>query len=503
MQGQTRWVALVSAGFGLALSLNAFTLWGIEDLLSTASSWPWAAGDMRSFCLPANVLTFLAYALASLRSKRIARHRPVIAACSLLASGAVALVAACLASSPDLPLFQIAGTLLGAGGALAFICWELTFAAAGTDRARKAILLASALSTVPYLLLTFLARQALVYAIAALLVPSCIASLIAAGRLTSGPRPVPDPPEGAGALGSLWSGMWAPLACVMMTGVVGPSIGAFATLGTMSDALRCLLYQFANIAAVLVLALCWFRLNARPTIEAVFLTLVPIAAVVLFLFPFWSHGYQGFVVTFGCFIFSLASILMMMLCIDLSRAHRVEIGVVYGFFATGTYLAQILGASLGTIVGTSPYPRSFQVVAVVALLLWGLSALGIVALGRQRARYRDTQAQAQDGGARAGSEKEAEGQDGRQEAARPAGTELAARCSALAARHGLSPRELEVLELIGRGRDVNAMADILGVSRNTVRTHVQRLYADLDVHTRQDLIDLIERTAAQTGRKDA
>ncbi|MEG3089407.1 helix-turn-helix transcriptional regulator [Sphingomonas sp. PB4P5] len=48
----------------------------------------------------------------------------------------------------------------------------------------------------------------------------------------------------------------------------------------------------------------------------------------------------------------------------------------------------------------------------------------------------------------------------------------------------LSPREREVLELICQGLDDNAIAGKLGLSRNTVRNHVARLYAKIGVNSR-------------------
>lgn len=47
-----------------------------------------------------------------------------------------------------------------------------------------------------------------------------------------------------------------------------------------------------------------------------------------------------------------------------------------------------------------------------------------------------------------------------------------------------SPREREVLELICHGLDDNAIAGKLGLSRNTVRNHVARLYAKIGVNSR-------------------
>ena len=48
----------------------------------------------------------------------------------------------------------------------------------------------------------------------------------------------------------------------------------------------------------------------------------------------------------------------------------------------------------------------------------------------------------------------------------------------------LSPREREVLALIGGGADDDAIAERLGLSRNTVRNHVARLYAKIGVNRR-------------------
>ena len=51
-------------------------------------------------------------------------------------------------------------------------------------------------------------------------------------------------------------------------------------------------------------------------------------------------------------------------------------------------------------------------------------------------------------------------------------------------RIGLSPRELEVLALLGHGLETGAIADRLVISRKTVATHVQRILSKLGVHSR-------------------
>lgn len=62
------------------------------------------------------------------------------------------------------------------------------------------------------------------------------------------------------------------------------------------------------------------------------------------------------------------------------------------------------------------------------------------------------------------------------------------RCAALAAAHGLTPRETEILELLAQGREPTQVEQELFLSHNTLKTHLRHLYAKLDVHTREELM---------------
>ncbi|MDO4314196.1 MAG: helix-turn-helix transcriptional regulator, partial [Oscillospiraceae bacterium] len=48
----------------------------------------------------------------------------------------------------------------------------------------------------------------------------------------------------------------------------------------------------------------------------------------------------------------------------------------------------------------------------------------------------------------------------------------------------LRKKELEVLRLICQGRTTGEMRDILGISENTLKTHVRKLYQKLGVNSR-------------------
>lgn len=63
--------------------------------------------------------------------------------------------------------------------------------------------------------------------------------------------------------------------------------------------------------------------------------------------------------------------------------------------------------------------------------------------------------------------------------------------SELTQRAGLSARESEVLALLAKGLSNDRVAEELFISRNTVRTHAQNLYAKLNVHSRQELMSVV------------
>jgi DNA-binding CsgD family transcriptional regulator len=54
---------------------------------------------------------------------------------------------------------------------------------------------------------------------------------------------------------------------------------------------------------------------------------------------------------------------------------------------------------------------------------------------------------------------------------------------------GLTPRECEILELLASGASNRELADRLGISANTVKTHVARLYEKLEVQRRMQAVE--------------
>lgn len=66
------------------------------------------------------------------------------------------------------------------------------------------------------------------------------------------------------------------------------------------------------------------------------------------------------------------------------------------------------------------------------------------------------------------------------------------RCAVVAREHNLTPRETDVLELLARGRDLAFMEEKFVLSRNTVKMHIRHVYEKLGVHSKQEVINLME-----------
>ena len=69
--------------------------------------------------------------------------------------------------------------------------------------------------------------------------------------------------------------------------------------------------------------------------------------------------------------------------------------------------------------------------------------------------------------------------------------QINARCAAVGAERRLTPREIEVMQMLCAGRSRSYVAETLYISENTVKTHTDRLYKKLGVHSREELQELV------------
>ena len=63
--------------------------------------------------------------------------------------------------------------------------------------------------------------------------------------------------------------------------------------------------------------------------------------------------------------------------------------------------------------------------------------------------------------------------------------------------YGLTERELDIAMLLCKGRTYESCARLLGISINTTRTHIRRMYGKLGITSKEELIDLAEGRSAE------
>ncbi|NTW28940.1 MAG: helix-turn-helix transcriptional regulator [Coriobacteriia bacterium] len=73
-------------------------------------------------------------------------------------------------------------------------------------------------------------------------------------------------------------------------------------------------------------------------------------------------------------------------------------------------------------------------------------------------------------------------------------------CVKLAAQHNLSPREAEVLQLLALGKSIGDIERELVIARGTAKAHLGHVYGKLNIHTRNELFEMLGVSAETLGR---
>ena len=68
------------------------------------------------------------------------------------------------------------------------------------------------------------------------------------------------------------------------------------------------------------------------------------------------------------------------------------------------------------------------------------------------------------------------------------------KCEIVARTYGLSNRQREVLGMLAKGRNADYITEKLIISSHTAKAHIYNIYQKTGVHSRQELMDLVEDT---------
>lgn len=471
---------VASVGFACFLAMNSFSLWGFSLLTQTtlgaeAAEW-WVEPLAYS-----NALSFFVFAIGAYKAPRVFDRDPLTAAMLLLAMAAILLNG--YMSIGSLPMLATAGVCMGLGTTCCFFCWARSFRRDGAWYAKIEIVAGSVLSILPFLAFLCLDSSAIVFTL----------SLLALCNLCAlaGHRRIEGVAGGVGEVRPLREVMahsWKPLLCVAMVGLMAPIVSGLTqdptdTAGFIQQAVT---IHSENVCAVVILGIAWFALKRPTRIESSFMVLFPVLATALLLFSVSGEVGYTLVPYIGGVAFVIFSILAVTESVFVSTEKDLSITVVYGLYAGTLYCANQLGGVVVALLDDVLMEET-SVIGVMLALLY-CSSIVLFAVTRK--------------------EKAAETPDAPSPVEQPAPAEapasapeevdpVDAACQRLIAEHGFSERQAEVLTYLAHGYDVPTIAKKLYLSENTIRTHVKKIYTALDVHSKQEIIELVNAPRGQ------
>lgn len=75
-------------------------------------------------------------------------------------------------------------------------------------------------------------------------------------------------------------------------------------------------------------------------------------------------------------------------------------------------------------------------------------------------------------------------------------------CRLISSEFNLTERESQIMSYLARGRDAAYICDTLCLARNTVKGYTKRIYSKLGVHSKQEVIDMVETTMREKRSRD-
>lgn len=515
-------------GFALFLTCNATSVWGgIFPFLPDATRTSGATVLFYALQLAAFSLAFLAFIAASYRRPDSARSISVVPGSCALASSGIMLVGAMYLETASMALIVASAICLGIGSACFMAGWQRVFASQDTGAGGLSIIVGIGHSAILYFLICLIPVALTAYLIPLVLVPLAGLCLwIAAQQVDFDQAMFEDRPSDHPAI--YLNVVKENLAAAISIGAMGFCAGAvrfiLITHQSISSVVNLASMGVLLAAALAYLAL-WGSRTLRFSVMSFYRIIFPVMGVGLTLLPFMGESMStlGAAISYACF--SLATIVMMMHCCQISRDSGINPVFIYSLFGAVVYSIQIAGYFIGyaSQENAASGVGQLSIVAVVSLFVLLVASL---AAGQSRPLHTTrleflapslkrleaaahpqvvdadvievldiepvaAPLSAQD----VTNAKEESAARQKEEEGRQVIDRLSKQCRRVSDEYGLSTRETEVMELLGRGRSGPAIADELFISENTVRTHIKRIYAKVGVNKKQELLEILERTS--------
>lgn len=500
-----------SWGYACFLTVNATSIWGgVFPFLPL--EFQTAQITLTFFLAQALAFggAFVASTLGSYYFPRGARVMLVSLSAVLVFAGSACLIAAMYVTTITLVLVAGGGVFLGIGCAGMFMLWQRYFASLPSTEGNLRLIVGTAIAPLIYFALYLVPIALTAFLIPLVFVPLCGLCIALSVREMQVDQPMFEdvPRQHPRVYRRVVSDYWRSALCVgslaFASGVIRGIALLHEEIGTVVNGASML----GSLVSAVVLLVLWYRMSFRFGLTSVFRVVYPLIITGFLLLPFLGTEYLNLFAALTYMAFSLVQMLMMMQCAQISRDRGINPVFIYGFFGGVVYIMQSIGFLLGWVSDfVSVDGREWlYLVAMVSSYVLGLTLLAatgtlfkpLMTKGTVTADPIEFLASGdprQPGAKTAKADKlGTKRRRNRPSASQDAGVirdRTSKQCLALQESHGLSTREAEVMELIARGNSMAAIAERLVISENTVRTHAKHIYTKLDIHRRQELLDML------------
>lgn len=481
LKNMKREQVLVALAYGFFLACTSVTLWGGYLRFLTAQESPDALMleyFVRTATLP---LSLAVSGLVAFRHPKARLWRSPVLALVLFLAGALLVVLQDGGVIPSGWSLVVVGACFGWGSGLMFGALQEVVAAQKVFTAGIVVFAAAGISALLFFAVEVLPANAAPWASLFAFAPIAVLLTCIAWKCAPKVHPMFDtvPEQRRDRCREAASELWRPLLCVAFSAfIVGiVRVGSLAVGGSIGQTNES--NMIGLLAASVALLATWKLLYERVTLMRLYQILFPLTATAFLLLPLLEGTFHQVVRSLVFLVFSVTSSLMVVSCARTARNQSLAPVLVYGLFAGVVYACSLAGSVVGLYVGAGRGVGLAELSVVALVAVYALSVAMVAPHGRKARR----------GKAASGEELSPSSVD-------VAGDTVSAGCAVAVERYGLSRREAEVLDLLARGRDVPYVAEELVISKNTVRTHTKSIFAKTGVHSRQELIDLVESIEA-------
>lgn len=378
-------------------------------------------------------------------------------------------------------LLSVAGVLCGSGFALLAIGFAGCYAAAEPQVTARGIALSFLVGSVGCTIMSLMTHASATICGIVLLIAAGI--MLEQGRRASSAAAVRPQPAGGvrralSYVASVLVFCFVLEALYTASSQIGFSSNGFAYSNQV--------YNLSIMVAAAIMLLLFMKfddsLEGFPIFDIAFFA----AGAALATQPFMGtdYGLLSGAVIVGCL--HVVRTMLIVTVVRVSRELGADAGIVYAVVEGALRLASLVGVCAAVLL----FRIDMGFVQMALFSFAGLYVLvcAFMAWGRRRGDRRDS--------SQAGPTVESLAVSRLDDVQRDELEELAHRilddrCRNLGEEGGLTPREGDVLRCLAEGYSLARVADILGISLNTVKTHSKMVYVKLDVHNRSELIDLI------------